>query len=100
MRIFPADSDNTASSPISYEIYGSTDKQEFELMSSGSIVYPVGVSDTENFAEIEWDNEVHYEVIKVVFPDVEGSFDTVCSGDENCKDYPLVVGEIEFFGWC
>ena len=100
MRIFPAESDSTASNPISYEIYGSTDKQEFELMSSGSIVYPVGKSGAENFAELEWDNEVHYEVIKVVFPEVEGSFNTVCSENETCKDYPLVIGELELFGWC
>ena len=97
MKIFPAESDSTASNPISYEIYGSTDKQEFELMRNGSIVYPVGKSGAENFAELEQDNEVHYEMIKVVFPEVEGSFNTVCCENETCKDYPLVVGEIELF---
>lgn len=100
MRIFPEESDSAASNPVSYEVYGSTDKQKFELMSSGSIVFPVGKNGLENFAELEWDNEIHYEVIKVVFPQVEGSFDTVCSDNETCKNYPLAIGEIELFGWC
>merc|ERR1711862_772860 len=100
MRVFPVESDVIASNPISYEIYGSTDKQNFKLMSSGSINFPIDEQGLENFAETEWDNEVHFEVIKVVFPQVEGSFDTFCGESESCKDYPLVIGEIELYGWC
>merc|ERR1711862_1034114 len=72
MRLFPVESDIIASNPISYEIYGSSDKQKFELMSSGSITFPEDKQGLENFAEIEWDIEVHFEVIKIVFPQVEG----------------------------
>jgi len=101
MRLFPGES-STASDPVSYEIYGSTDKQNFELMSSGSVTFPAdrNTSGLDSYVEIEWDNEAHYELIKVVFPEVEGSFDTTCKGGETCKDYPLVIGEIELYGWC
>lgn len=101
MRLYPAEC-STASDPVSYEVYGSTDKQHFELMGSGSVTFPKerNTSGLVNYVEVEWDNEIRYEVIKVVFPMVEGSFDTVCSGSETCKDYPLVIGGIELYGWC
>lgn len=101
MRLFPSES-STASDPVSYQIYGSSDKQNFELMSSGSVTFPAerNTSGLEQYVDVEWDNEIHYEVIKVVFPDIEGSFDTTCRGSETCKDYPLVIGEIELYGWC
>ena len=93
---------STASDPVSYEVYGSIDKQNFKLMGSGSVTFPKerNKSGLVNYVEVEWDNEVYYEVIKVVFPDIDGSFDTICNGSETCKDYPLAIGEIELFGWC
>jgi len=101
MRLHPAVF-STASDPVSYEIYGSTDRQNFTLMGSGSVTFPKERNATRlvNYIEVEWDNEILYEVIKVVFPMVEESFDTVCNGSETYKDYPLVSGGIELYGWC
>lgn len=103
MKIYsPSSAYGTASDPTSFEIYGGTDKQDFKLLHQGTIAIPAARNDVklEHFVKIEWVNDQHYELIKIVFPTVQGSFDPECPNHATCKDYPLVIGEIELYGYC
>ena len=101
IRIFPSSSD-AASDPISYKVYGAKFQQDYQLLGSGLLNFPDSrnTADLKHYTEIFLNNYVHYENIKIIFPDVEGNFDTTCGAGETCKDYPLIIGEIELYGWC
>lgn len=101
IRFFPSSTD-AASDPISYEVYGAKYQQEFLLISSGVLNFPAerNTAELKHYTDVFLTNNIDYENLKIVFPDIEGNFDTTCDEGNTCKDYPLVVGEIELFGWC
>ena len=101
IKLYPSDAD-AASDPISYEVYGAKYQQEFQKIGSGLLNFPKkrNTEGLKHYTEIFLNKNVHYENMKIVFPDIKGNFDTTCASGETCKDYPLVVGEVELFGWC
>ena len=101
IRIYPSSFDS-ASDPISYEVYGAQYQQDFQLIGFGLVNFPNerNTAELKHYTEIFLDNTVHFPNIKIMFLDIEGNFDTSCEVGETCKDYPLIIGEIELYGWC
>lgn len=101
IRIYPSSFDS-ASDPISYEVYGAKYQQDYQLLGSGLLNFPDerNMNVLKHYTEIFLNNNVHYKNIKIMFLDVEGNFDIRCGTGETCKDYPLIIGEIELYGWC
>ena len=101
IKLYPSDAD-AASDPISYEVYGAKYQQEYQLISSGLLNFPAerNTAELKHYTDVFLTNSIDYENLKIVFPDIEGNFDTTCGAGETCKDYPLVVGEVELHGWC
>ena len=101
IRIFLSSSDAT-SNPISYEVYRVKFQWDYQLLGSRLLNFPDSrnIADLKHYTEILLNDYIYYENIKIIFPDVEGNFDTTYRAGKACKDYLLIIGKIKLYRWC
>jgi len=100
IRLYPG-SESIASDPSRMKVEG-YDGENFVLISEKDVALPTArnTADLTYFVDVDLNNNNSYDIYKITFPQVVGEFDeSSCTDEEGgqngCRLYPMVIGEIE-----